>query len=229
MKLTDEQILSIGKRRTDNLIFNYYYPILSVKYDSTVASDSIRIALMQFDASKYTITPEKQYNSLGALFNAYLYKIAEGTYVDTLRTNAFKKNQIKPLEYLTDASNNNLNEIPDVVYDDSYVIERKKELENILDTYFPAIEQGIVLRRLEGVPFKDIAKHYDMPTSTAKAKFSRAIVKIKLIKDGKYNKGNIYKEGNYYIAKANKKYIGLFPTRSKAQAAINNMLYNIKK
>jgi len=212
--ITKKEILQIGTRRGDNAIFNYYYNMISNRYDETTAQDTILKAVTRFKLKEYMDKSEKE---LTALFNSYIWTIAQTTYIDSIRTSNFKKNSFILYTTLFDSSSSE---------EEDYVTEKKQELMRIINN-FPINDQEIILKRLEGFSFKEISKLLNIPESTARIKFKRSVAKIKSIKECTYKKGHISKIKNSYVAKVNNKYLGSFSTHDKAQKAID-MFYNIK-
>lgn len=172
--MNDDEIEAIrklkkGREEGFSFFFYKYYDrlvayIITFINDQKKAEDIVQEAFMKFWNNKKKLDPQNSPKS-------YLYRIAYNEFIDTVNKNKREKHF---LEDVWKASIHNL------IEDKESLLEQKiKKMNEVINDLPPKCKQIILLNKMEGLKYKEIAKKLDISVKTVEAQMRIAFKKIR--------------------------------------------------
>jgi RNA polymerase sigma-70 factor (ECF subfamily) len=158
-----------GDRSAFRYLFNTFYDrlvayITSYIHDKIQAEDIVQHAFIQLweDKSKLDDTKSPK---------AYLYAIAYNRYIDTIKK---AKKQEKLLSQIWERA------LVDRIQEDTDAIEERiQKMKQVIDSLPPKCKEIIILNKIQGVKYKDIAEQMGISVKTVESQMRIAFIKIR--------------------------------------------------
>ncbi|GAA3604747.1 RNA polymerase sigma-70 factor [Flavivirga amylovorans] len=161
--------LKKGEEEGFNFFFDKYYNrlvayIVTFNNDKEKAEDIVQDAFINFWKNRAKLDPNKSPKS-------YLYSITLNRFIDTINKN--KKEQL----YLSEIWKRSLES---VIEEDDFVLEKRlKKMNQILVNLPPKCKKIILLNKIEGLKYKDIAVSLGISIKTVESQMRIAFKKIR--------------------------------------------------
>ena len=158
-----------GNRSAFRDLFNRFYDrlvayISTYTHDNVQSEDIVQHAFIRFweDRAKLDETKSPK---------AYLYAIAYNRYIDTVKK---AKKQEKLLGQIWERA------LVDRIQEDSDVLEERiQKMKQVIDSLPPKCKEIIMLNKIQGVKYKDIAEQMGISVKTVESQMRIAFAKIR--------------------------------------------------
>jgi RNA polymerase sigma-70 factor (ECF subfamily) len=158
-----------GDRSAFSYLFNLFYNrlvgyITTYTHDKVKSEDIVQQAFISFweDKSKLDETKSPK---------PYLYAIAYNRYIDTIKE---AKKQEKLLSQIWERA------LMDRIEEDSDVMEKRiQKMRKVIDSLPPKCKEIIILNKIQGVKYKEIAGQMGISVKTVESQMRIAFIKIR--------------------------------------------------
>ena len=158
-----------GDRSAFKYLFNMFYDrlvayITTYTHDKIQSEDIVQHAFIRFweDKSKLDETKSPK---------GYLYAIAYNRYIDTIK---MAKKQEKLLSQIWEHA------LVERIHEDSDILEQRiQKMKQVIDSLPPKCKEIILLNKIQGVKYKDIAEQMGISIKTVESQMRIAFNKIR--------------------------------------------------
>ncbi len=158
-----------GNRRAFRYLFNTFYDrlvayITTYTHDKIQSEDIVQHAFIRLWEDKSKLDESKSPK-------AYLYAIAYNRYIDTVKN---AKKQEKLLSQIWQRA------LADRIQEDSDALEERiQKMKQVIDTLPPKCREIIIMNKIQGIKYKDIAEHMGISVKTVESQMRIAFTKIR--------------------------------------------------